>query len=70
MHASLGLANTAYALLDWGVWESLLGHILHTGLPVVEEAVFTGQWKDRKRWMRQKKRLNSLPPGTSGAQEE
>ena len=70
MHASLGLANTAYALLDWGVWESLLGQILHTGLPVVEEAVFTGQWKDRKRWMRQKKRLNSLPPGTSGAQEE
>ena len=48
MHVSLGLANTAYALLDWGVWEPLLGHILTIGLPAVEEAVFTGQWKQAK----------------------
>lgn len=48
MHVSLGLANTAYALLDWGVWELLLGHILQTGLPAVEEAIFTGQWKRAK----------------------
>ena len=46
---SLGLANTAFSLLDWGEWEPLLGHILGTGLPAVEEAVFTGQWKQRKR---------------------
>ncbi len=45
MHVSLGLAKTAYSLLDWGEWEGLLGHILSTGLPAVEEAVFTGQWK-------------------------
>ena len=68
MHASLGLADTAYALLDWGVWESLLGHILHTGLPVVEEAVFTGQWKERKKMG--KRRTKPLPPGTAGAGEE
>lgn len=49
MHVSLGLADTAFSLLDWGRWEPLLGHILHTGLPAVEEAVFTGQWKQRKK---------------------
>lgn len=49
MHVSLGLADTAFSLLDWGGWESLLGHILSTGLPAVEEAVFTGQWKEQKR---------------------
>ncbi|MGM9565433.1 MAG: hypothetical protein ACI3VT_05420, partial [Evtepia sp.] len=49
MHASLGIADTAYSLLDWGEWEGLLGHILYTGLPAVEEAVFTGQWKRRQK---------------------
>ncbi|MDY3015129.1 MAG: DUF5685 family protein [Evtepia sp.] len=49
MHVSLGLADTAFSLLDWGEWESLLAHILGTGLPAVEEAVFTGQWKTRKK---------------------
>ena len=49
MHVSLGLADTAFSLLDWGAWEPLLGHILGTGLPAVEEAVFTGQWKRRNR---------------------
>lgn len=53
MHVSLGLADTAFSLLDWGPWEPLLGHILKTGLPAVEEAVFTGQWKRRNRWCRQ-----------------
>ena len=49
MHTSLGMAKTAFALLDWGESEPLLDHILGTGLPAVEEAVFTGQWKDRKK---------------------
>ena len=49
MHVSLGLAKTAFSLLDWGQWEGLLGHILSTGLPAVEEAVFTGRWKERNR---------------------
>ena len=49
MHTSLGLARTAFALLDWGEWEPLLDHILGAGLPAVEEAVFTGQWKQRKK---------------------
>ena len=49
MRTSLGMAKTAFALLDWGESEPLLDHILGTGLPAVEEAVFTGQWKTRKK---------------------
>ena len=52
MHTSLGLARTALALVDWDVWEPLLDHILGTGLPAVEEAVFTGQWKQRNKHRR------------------
>lgn len=52
MRTSLGLARTAFALLDWEIWEPLLDHILSVGLPAVEEAVFTGQWKQRKRTRR------------------
>ena len=64
MHVSLGLANTAYALLDWGVWEPLLGHILPIGLPAVEEAVFTGQWKQAKHpRLFQRDQAPALPAG-------
>lgn len=64
MHISLGLANTAYALLDWGVWEPLLGHILTIGLPAVEEAVFTGQWKQAKHpRLFQRDQAPALPAG-------
>ena len=49
MDTSLGLARTAFALLDWDEWEPLLDHILSVGLPVVEEAVFTGQWKQKRK---------------------
>ena len=62
MHVSLGLANTAYALLDWGVWEPLLGHILTIGLPAVEEAVFTGQWKQAPVYSN----VTKLPPFRRG----
>ena len=49
MHASLGVAGTALALLDWGSWTPLLAHVLGTGLPAVDEAVFSGQWKNRRK---------------------
>ena len=52
MRTSLGLARTALALVDWDVWETLLDHILGIGLPAVEEAVFTVQWKQRKKTRR------------------
>ncbi|MBR2490738.1 MAG: hypothetical protein IKB65_04570 [Ruminiclostridium sp.] len=49
LHDSLGVADTAFSLLDWGEWEGLLQNILGTGLHAVEEAVFTGQWKKKQK---------------------
>lgn len=49
MDTSLGIARTAFSLLDWGEWEPLLNHILAEGLPAAEEAIFSGQWKKRNR---------------------
>ena len=66
LHVSLGLADTAYALLDWGAWESLLGHILRTGLPVVEEAVFSGTWKQRNKTRKDNTPPPALPGGEGG----
>lgn len=66
LHASLGLADTAYALLDWGAWESLLGHILRTGLPVVEQAVFSGTWKKRNKPRKDNTPPPALPGGGGG----
>lgn len=56
MQTSLGMARTAFDLLEWGIWEPLLDHLLGTALPVVEEAVFTGLWKERRKLRRRLKR--------------
>ena len=58
MRVSLGIADTAFSLLEWGEWEVLLKHIIGTGLPAVEEAVFTGRWKKRM-----KKQKLDVPSG-------
>lgn len=42
---SLNLAASAYNLTGFGCWGDILGNILYLGLPMVEELVFTGQWK-------------------------
>ena len=63
MRVSLGLADTAFSLLEWGEWEELLRHILKTGLPAVEEAVFTGQWKQRTLLGKPKKKGLDVPSG-------
>lgn len=57
LHTSLGVAVTAFSLLDWGSWEPLLAHILREGLPAVEEAVFTGQWKPHRFFRRKNKNI-------------
>ena len=49
MHVSLGVAFTACGLLYFGIWSYLINHILTDGLPTMEEAVFSGQWKNRKK---------------------
>ena len=45
---SLNLAASAYSLADFGCWSDILANILYLGLPMVEEAVFTGRWRRLK----------------------
>ena len=46
---SLNLAVSACHLSDFGHWHSTILNILCLGLPSVEEAVFTGQWRELKK---------------------
>ena len=52
---SLNLALSAYHLTDAGPWNGVVLNILCLGLPMVEEAVFTGQWRQRKKENRENK---------------
>ena len=49
MYVSLGLAQGAYDWLDCGVWSPILENILTLGLPGMEEAVLSGEWKTQKK---------------------
>ncbi len=46
---SLNLARGAFELLPHSSWSKITENILYLGLPMVEEAVFTGQWKKLKK---------------------
>lgn len=46
---SLNLAVSACNLTDFGPWNGIILNILCLGLPAVEEAVFTGQWRQLKK---------------------
>jgi len=46
---SLNLAASAYSLTAFGCWGDTIGNILYLGLPMVEELVFTGQWKQAQK---------------------
>lgn len=46
---SLNLAISAHHLDDAGPWSGVILNILCLGLPMVEEAVFAGQWRRRKK---------------------
>lgn len=52
---SLNLAVSACNLTDAGPWNGVIMNILCLGLPMVEEAVFTGQWRRRKKENRENK---------------
>ncbi len=45
---SLNLAISAYGLAQFGYWGGILENILYLGLPMVEGAVFSGQWRHLK----------------------
>lgn len=46
---SLNLAVSACNLTNPGPWDSIIMNILCLGLPAVEEAVFAGRWRRRKK---------------------
>lgn len=48
MTHSLRLAVSAANLIEFGQWDYLVQHILHQGLPAVQEAVLAGRWKQQK----------------------
>lgn len=43
---SLSLAGAAFQLLEPNPWHDVLENILYSGLPAVEELVFSGRWRD------------------------
>ncbi len=46
---SLNLAASAYHLSEFGCWGGVLGNIIFLGLPMVEELVFSGNWKQAQK---------------------
>ena len=46
---SLNLAVSACHLTDFGPWSGIVLNILCLGLPMVEESVFRGEWRKRKK---------------------
>ena len=53
---SLNLTRSAMYLLEPGPWTSLVENILCQGLPLVQQLVLTGQWKDRRKSLQREKR--------------
>jgi hypothetical protein len=58
MDHSLALAGAAFQLLEPNAWTPALENILYSGLPGVEELVFSGQWREYQK--KQKHRRNDL----------
>ncbi|WP_186564529.1 DUF5685 family protein [Lawsonibacter celer] len=46
---SQGLVLSAWGLLEESAWSGIVNNILYLGMPLVEELVFTGQWKAVKK---------------------
>lgn len=46
MTHSLKLAISAANLTDFGRWEAVIHNMLYQGLPLVQEAVLSGRWKE------------------------
>ena len=46
MEHSLALAGAAFQLLPLNSWSAVMENILYSGLPAVEELVFTGKWRE------------------------
>lgn len=55
MDHSLNLTRSAFYLLNQGMWSPLTENILGQGLPLVEQLVLSGRWKDRRKSLRREK---------------
>lgn len=53
---SLNLSTSAYSLAGFGGWSDVIANVLYLGLPMVEEAVFTGRWRQMQK--RSNRRVN------------
>ncbi len=49
LSGSLSLCRGAFELLPGTAWSEIVANILYLGLPMVENAVFSGQWKEMKK---------------------
>ena len=49
MDHSLALAGAAFQLLEGNVWTPVIENILYSGLPGVEELVFSGKWNEQQK---------------------
>lgn len=49
MDHSLNLAGAAFQLLEENSWHPVMENILYSGLPGVEELVFSGRWRDHQK---------------------
>lgn len=54
MDHTLSLAGAAFQLLEENAWSSVVENILYSGLPGVEELVFSGQWREYQKRHRRK----------------
>ena len=57
---SLNLAISAQNLTDPGPWNGIILNILCIGMPMVEEAVFSGAWRQMRKASRRQKHERSL----------
>jgi len=60
MDHSLALAGAAFQLLEENPWTAVVENILYSGLPGVEELVFSGAWRDQQKRRRRTSHERSL----------
>ncbi len=60
MDHSLSLAGAAFQLLEPTPWTDVLENILYSGLPSVEELVFSGRWREHQKKHRRKSNERSV----------
>lgn len=58
---SLGLAGAAFQLLPENAWTAVMENVIYSGLPSVEELVFSGRWRKYQTMHRREAHERSIP---------